>query len=113
MQNSLHSDPHAHYVRYMFVTFYAIDRPNSAVLRASTRPAHLEFHAQRRNVLGGPLRDPLGEACGTLIIFEAPDIETATADLADDPYLRADLFEYVFITEFAGDAKALLADQYS
>ncbi|MFN3256488.1 MAG: YciI family protein [Ilumatobacter sp.] len=86
----------------MLVVFHAIDRPNSGDLRATTRAAHLEFQSARNNLFGGPLLDRNGDACGTLIIFEAPDIETATAELADDPYLVAGLFEHVSITEFAG-----------
>lgn len=84
----------------MLVVFHAIDRPNSGDLRAATRAAHLEFQAKRNNLFGGPLLDRDGEACGTLIVFEAPDIETATAELAEDPYLVAGLFAHVSITEF-------------
>ena len=42
--------------------------------RASTRLAHLEFHAGRSNLVGGPLVDVDGDTCGSLIIFEASDI---------------------------------------
>ena len=87
----------------MIIVFHGIDRPNSSELRAATRPAHLEFQTPRGNLLGGPLRDADGNVCGSVIVFEAPDIETARADLAADPYMIAGLFEHVSITEFIGD----------
>ena len=86
----------------MIVVFHGIDRPDSAELRAATRPAHLEFQERRGNLLGGPLRDDDGRVIGTVIVFEAPDVATAREDLADDPYVRAGLFETSSITEFGG-----------
>lgn len=87
----------------MLITFHGIDRPDSAGLRGSTRPAHLEFQSHRHNLLGGPLRDVDGNVCGTLIIFEAPDVVTARAEMADDPYIRVGLFEHISFSEFCGE----------
>ena len=84
----------------MLIAFHGIDRPGSADLRAATRPAHLAFQAERRNLVGGPLLDHDGQVCGSLIVFEAPDIATASAEMAEDPYVRAGLFEHVSIAEF-------------
>lgn len=84
----------------MLIAFHGIDRPGSSSLRTATRPAHLEFQAGRRNLAGGPLRDQHGEVCGSLIVFEAPDVTTATEEMAADPYVLAGLFEHVSITEF-------------
>ena len=83
----------------MLVVFHGLDRPGSAELRASTRPAHAAFHAERGNLVGGPLRDGNGEVCGTLVIFEADDLAAATAVMDADPYVRAGLFEHTSITE--------------
>lgn len=87
----------------MLVVFHGIDRADSANVRASTRPAHLEFQAGRNNLFGGPLRNYQGDVCGTIIVFEASDLDTAATELANDPYILAGLFEHTSITEFVGD----------
>lgn len=84
----------------MLVSFHGIDRPDADGIRASARAAHLAFHADRGNLVGGPMRDESGQVCGSLIIFEAPDLETARAEMAHDPYLVVGLFETVTIAEF-------------
>jgi len=84
----------------MLIAFHGIDRADSASLRAATRPAHLAFQSERRNLVGGPLRDGDGNVCGSLIVFDATDIATATAEMAEDPYVQADLFEHISITQF-------------
>ena len=84
----------------MLVSFHAIDRPDAAAVRTATRAAHLAFHADRGNLVGGPMRDASGEVCGSLIIFEAPELEAARAEMAHDPYVVAGLFETITITEF-------------
>lgn len=84
----------------MLIAFHGIDRPNAGDLRAATRPAHLEFQSGRANLVGGPLLDEHGEMCGSLLIFEATDIDAAATEMAADPYVQAGLFERVSITEF-------------
>jgi len=84
----------------MLIVFHGIDRPDAGGLRASTLPAHLEFQARRTNLVGGPLIDGHGNVCGSLTIFEAPDIAAASAEMAADPYIEAGLFETISIVEF-------------
>lgn len=84
----------------MLIAFHGIDRADASELRASLRAAHLEFHATRGNLVGGPLLDAAGNMCGSLIVFEATDIAEATAAMAGDPYVMGGLFERIAITQF-------------
>ncbi|MFC0407684.1 YciI family protein [Roseomonas elaeocarpi] len=70
------------------------DKPNSLELRMSTRPAHLnwlESH-QKDLVMVGPVLDDEGKPCGSLLIVEMPDQQTAETFAAADPYAYAGLF---------------------
>jgi hypothetical protein len=71
----------------------AIDRPDSLALRLSVREQHLAFARETGRIkLGGPFLDAKGDMCGSLMIVEAPDLETAKAWHASDPYVKAGLF---------------------
>ena len=80
--------------------FHGVDRPDGADLRAATLPAHAEYQHHRGNPVGGPLLDADGSACGTLIIVEAPDLATAEAIIAADPFVVAGLFASAIVHEF-------------
>ena len=80
--------------------FHGVDRPNSSELRAATLPAHADYQHHRGNPVGGPLLDPDGASCGTLIIFEAPDLASAEAIIAADPFVLAGLFATAAVHEF-------------
>jgi uncharacterized protein YciI len=80
--------------------FHGVDRPGSNNLRAATLPAHADYQHHRGNPVGGPLLDSNGAACGTLIIFEAPDLATAEAIIEDDPFVTAGLFVSTSVHEF-------------
>lgn len=84
----------------MLIAFHGHDRPDANELRAALRPAHLEFHRHRHNLVGGPLLDAERNMCGSLIIFEAENIADATSQMAGDPYIEGGLFEHASITEF-------------
>ena len=62
----------------MLFVVTAIDKENSLPLRMATREAHFEY-ARTTNVikLGGPFLDAKGDMAGSLIIFEAADIDAA------------------------------------
>ena len=77
----------------MLFVLTAIDKPNSLAVRTATRPAHFEY-ARATDVvkLGGPFLDAKGEMAGSLIIFEAPDLDAALKWAANDPYAKAGLF---------------------
>jgi uncharacterized protein YciI len=79
----------------MLFAIIATDKPDSLALRMATREAHFSY-ARETNVirLGGPFLDAKGEMAGSLIIFEAEDIEAARAWHANDPYVKAGLFAH-------------------
>jgi uncharacterized protein YciI len=79
----------------MLFVVIATDRSDSLKLRMATREAHFAY-AQETGVikLGGPFLDKNGEMAGSLIIFEADDIDAARAWHANDPYVKAGLFAH-------------------
>ncbi|KFJ91857.1 hypothetical protein JF55_10450 [Pseudomonas sp. 1-7] len=86
----------------MYFAIVAIDRPGTADLRFSTRPAHREYlqaaHSGVIYRLGGPLLAPDGATMiGTLIVIEAHDLAAAERFSAGDPYRKADLFAEVSV----------------
>jgi uncharacterized protein YciI len=78
----------------MLFVVTAIDKKDSLALRLSVREAHFAFAKETARIqLGGPFLDANGEMCGSLMIVEAPDLETAKAWHASDPYVKAGLFQ--------------------
>jgi len=72
------------------------DKPDTAELRAETRPPHVEYLKSLGDSLklAGPFLASEGEtAIGSLWIVEADDIEAARAMAAGDPFAQAGLFE--------------------
>jgi uncharacterized protein YciI len=80
--------------------FHGVDRADGAELRAAMLRAHAAYQHHRGNPVGGPLLDANGASCGTLIVFEAADLATAEAIMADDPFVEAGLFASATIHEF-------------
>jgi len=74
-----------------------IDKPNSLELRMATREGHFAYVRGKQGMmkLGGPFLDENGQMAGSLIVFEAEDLEAAKAFSAEDPYTKAGLFERV------------------
>ena len=79
----------------MLFVVMAKDKPESLALRMATREAHFAYAQEAGTIkLGGPFLDANGEMAGSLIIFEAENIESARAWHASDPYVKAGLFAY-------------------
>jgi uncharacterized protein YciI len=79
----------------MLFVLTAMDKQNSLALRMATRDAHFAYARQTGVIrLGGPFLDAKGEMAGSLIIFEAADLEAAHKWASDDPYARAGLFAH-------------------
>ena len=77
----------------MLFVIIATDKPNSLALRMATREAHFAYARETGVIkLGGPFLGPNGDMAGSLIIFEAVDLEAAKAWHANDPYVKAGLF---------------------
>ncbi|MEJ0048077.1 MAG: YciI family protein [Rhodospirillales bacterium] len=75
------------------------DKPQSLPIRLATREAHvayLETYADKLLEVG-PLLDPDGRPCGSLLIIEVEDAAAAAGFAEADPYAKAGLFESVLI----------------
>jgi len=76
--------------------FIGHDAARGGELRAEVRPAHLaalEQLAERgRIVHAGPMLDEEGCAVGSVILFEADDLEAAREIAARDPYVTKGIF---------------------
>jgi hypothetical protein len=78
----------------MLFVLTAMDKDNSLDVRKSVREAHLAFVKQTGVVkLGGPFLDASGNMAGSMLIFEAEDMDAAKAWCAKDPYAKAGLFK--------------------
>jgi uncharacterized protein YciI len=78
----------------MFFIITAIDKPDAFALRTATREAHLAFVNQTETVrLAGPVLDEKGDMAGSHFIVEAPDLAAIKAWHAQDPYVKAGLFQ--------------------
>lgn len=84
----------------MLIAFHGLDRPDAGDLRDTLRSAHADYQHHRGNPVGGPLLDDAGNACGTLIIFEADSVDAAERLMADDPFVAGGLFAQTSIREF-------------
>ena len=79
----------------MLFVVIAVDKKDSLALRMATREAHFTYARQNDVVrLGGPFLDEKGDMAGSLIIFEAADIDGARRWHANDPYVKAGLFAH-------------------
>lgn len=86
----------------MLFALVCTDKPRSLELRLAVRPAHLTFLETYvdKLVAAGPLLDPDGRSCGSLLIVDVED-EAAAAGFAEaDPYAKAGLFESVIIRPY-------------
>jgi uncharacterized protein len=86
----------------MLFAIICTDKPGALDLRMATRPAHLNylkgFAAQQ--VTTGPLLDPEGKPCGSLLVVDVADRAAAEALAAGDPYAKAGVFESTVIRPF-------------
>src|SRR5690606_31953984 len=73
------------------------DGAQGAALRPRMREAHLAnlkpLADAGRVVHAGPMLDDAGAPCGSVVVFEAPDLASARAFAASDPYVVEGVFE--------------------
>jgi uncharacterized protein YciI len=84
----------------MYFIIHCTDKPSSANLRATNRPAHVDFLKRHRESIfvAGPTLSQDGEGMnGSLLIVDFPDQAGADAFATADPYASAGLFESVVI----------------
>lgn len=81
----------------MLFAITSLDKPNSKELRMATREKHLAYGKENKEdgrlLLGGPFLDKQGNMIGSFIILEAENLEAAERWVANDPYMKAGLFE--------------------
>ncbi|MEO2167336.1 MAG: YciI family protein [bacterium] len=73
------------------------DGPDGLARRPAVRPRHLEhlkeLEREKRILFAGPLfRDDGKTPCGSLVIFDAPDLDQARAHCGNDPYVLEGVF---------------------
>ncbi|MCI4643867.1 MAG: YciI family protein [Hyphomonadaceae bacterium] len=82
--------------------FYCLDQPGAQELRLANRPAHLDWARSHGDAvrMAGPMLAEDGESfVGSIFIIEAETLEAARAMQAEDPYVKAGLFERVDIRQ--------------
>lgn len=87
------------------------DKPDSKAIRASARPAHLEFlakHAEKLLACGAKLDDDGVDLGGGIYVLDTDDRAEAEAFIASDPFSHVHLFDRVSITRLR---KAYVAGQ--
>ena len=86
----------------MLFAVVCTDKPASLPIRLATREKHISYllgHAAGL-VHAGPLLDPEGRPCGSLLLVEAEGSDAVHALAAGDPYALAGLFESVVVRPF-------------
>jgi uncharacterized protein YciI len=88
---------------------HCLDKPNNLQGRMDARGAHLDYVKQTAANfrMGGPYLDEAGQMVGSLVIIEARDLAEAKAWSANDPYVKAGVFETVEIRPFRVTAGGL------
>jgi uncharacterized protein YciI len=87
----------------MLFVMTCLDKPDSASLRAATRPAHLDFiRARVRHVpLAGPLlAEDEKTPIGSMLVLDLPSRAEVDRFAAEDPYAKAGLFQSVTVRPF-------------
>ncbi len=79
----------------MYFCITGIDKPDCFPLRLANREAHLKYWLDTAVVkIGGPFTNEDGSVMnGSLFVIDVADLATATKLAADDPYVKAGLFE--------------------
>ena len=77
----------------MLIALIARDKPGALQTRKDNRDAHLAYIKETGAVAqAGPLLDPQGEMCGSLVILDVADMAMAEKWAANDPYAKIGLF---------------------
>ncbi len=86
----------------MLFAIMCTDKPASLPIRLATREKHIAYLAGHAASLvqAGPLLDPEGRPCGSLLLVEVEDSDAAQALSAGDPYAAAGLFESVVVRPY-------------
>ncbi len=82
----------------MLVALIAHDKPDALHIRQENRDAHIHYLEKSSGIdYAGPFLDEDGNMCGSLLILDVPDLESAQRWADNDPYAKAGLFESVML----------------
>jgi uncharacterized protein YciI len=98
----------------MLYALICTDKPNSLGLRKAKRPEHVDYLQSLGDVLviAGPFTEANGQTMnGSLIVVEAPSLETAQEIAAGDPFAQAGLFASVEIRPWIWTLNSPPADE--
>lgn len=85
----------------MRAALFCHDKPGALPIRLENRAAHLAYiEATGMVEMAGPLLDPEGSMCGSLIVLTADNLQAAQDWAAHDPYAKAGLFASVTVIEW-------------
>ena len=86
----------------MLFAITCTDKPESLPIRLATRDTHIAYLRSHvaSLVQAGPLLDPQGRPCGSLLLVDVADADAAHALAAGDPYGKAGLFESVVVRAY-------------
>ncbi|WP_050527091.1 YciI family protein [Pseudorhodobacter aquimaris] len=85
----------------MRVALFCHDKPDALQVRLDNRTAHLTYIEDTGVVeMAGPLLNPEGAMCGSLVILSVDSLAQAHEWAAADPYAKAGLFASVTISEW-------------
>jgi uncharacterized protein YciI len=83
-----------------FFVLHALDGASGPEIRKTTRPAHLAWLESlgQRYKFGSPVLTEDGSASvGSLVVIEAKDLAEAKATYAQDPFMKAKLWDRIEI----------------
>lgn len=83
----------------MYFAILCFDRPGVGELRERTRPAHLDYLKQHKEVMhiGGPLESDEGGIVGTIFIVNVENRAAAQSFTEEEPFHKAGVFESVIV----------------
>jgi uncharacterized protein YciI len=84
----------------MLYALICTDKPNGLAIRKANRPEHLAYLESLGDtlLLAGPFTQEDGQTMnGSLIVVEAPSLQSAREIAEGDPFAKAGLFESVEI----------------
>ena len=91
----------------MYIAIFGTDKPGMADVRSQHFDAFHEYlhsHPEHPGVVlhhaGPTLSEDGTQRIGSLLVVDAPSVETARAFMADSPFGRADLFEELHVRPF-------------
>jgi uncharacterized protein YciI len=87
-----------------FFVLHGLDGANGPEIRKATRQAHLDFLkslGERYKAGSALLADDGVTQTGSLVVIEAKDLKDARMTFAQDPYMKANLWDRIDVRQMA------------